>query len=171
VIRTERLLLRPAEPGDLEAFHAILCDPAATAFWSTPPHRSLDETRDWLGAMIACDPQSGEDFAVELDGRVIGKAGLYRFPEIGFIFHPGCWGRGLATEAIRPILDRSFARHALDRVTADVDPRNRRSLALLERLGFRRIGTRERSWLMGEQWCDSVDLVLDVSDWRGEATA
>ena len=36
--RTERLLLRPAQADDLEPLHAILSDPQAMAYWSSPPH-------------------------------------------------------------------------------------------------------------------------------------
>ena len=85
--------------GDLEALHRILSDPRAMAYWSSPPHEQIDQTRDWLASMIAIQPSEGEDFIVELGGRPIGKAGLWRFPEIGFIFHPDHWGRGYAREA------------------------------------------------------------------------
>jgi RimJ/RimL family protein N-acetyltransferase len=50
-------------------------------------------------------------------------------------------------------------------VVADVDPRNAASLRLLARLGFRQTGTREHSWLVGDEWCDSVDLALDAENW------
>ena len=66
----------------------------------------------------------GEDFIVELDGRLIGKAGLWRFPEIGFILHPDHWGRGFAREALGFVIDRAFDVHGLPKVDADVDPRN-----------------------------------------------
>jgi RimJ/RimL family protein N-acetyltransferase len=79
-IRTERLLLRPAVEDDVAAFHQILSNPDAMAFWSTLPHQSISETRDWVSAMIATDPAEGEDFVIELDGGLVGKAGLYRFP-------------------------------------------------------------------------------------------
>jgi RimJ/RimL family protein N-acetyltransferase len=151
-IRTERLRLRPAS--------------LATAYWSTPPHADLRQTRAWLQAMIDIPRGIGEDFAVEYAGRVIGKAGLYRFPEIGFIFRPDCWGKGLAAEAIRVVLDRAFAVHGLDRVDADVDPRNDASLRLLGRLGFIETDRKERTWFVGGRWCDSVYLKLDRRDWR-----
>lgn len=159
-ILTERLRLRPATIADLSAFHAILSDPRATAYWSTPPHETLDQSRDWLQSMIDIPHGEGEDFVVEQDGAVIGKAGLFRFPEIGFIFHPDVWGRGFATEALRPVLERAFSTHALEEVVADVDPRNSASLRLLTRLGFREVGRRERTWFVAGQWCDSVDLCL-----------
>ena len=160
-IRTERLWLRPACAEDLGALHAILADARAMAYWSTPPHRDLEQTREWLQSMIDIPPGEGEDFILEHDGRVIGKAGLYRFPEIGFILDPGYWGRGFAGEALRAVIDRAFAVHGLDRIEADVDPRNLASLRLLERLGFVETSRKTRTWNVGGQWCDSVYLRLD----------
>jgi len=163
--RTERLLLRPARADDLEGLHAILSDPRAMAYWSSPPHQSVDQTRDWLASMIAIQPSEGEDFMVEFEGQLIGKAGLWRFPEIGFIFHPEHWGRGFAREALAPVLDRAFSIHGLPKVGADVDPRNGSSLKLLGGLGFHETGRKERTWLVGGQWCDSVYLELDADSW------
>ena len=161
-LETPRTRLRPARGGDLDAIHAILSDRLATAYWSTPPHSGIEESRDWLAAMIAIPPGEGEDFVVEHDGRVIGKAGLYRFPEIGYIFHPDYWGRGLAREALAAILHRAFAVHRLDRVTADVDPRNLASLKLLAGLGFVETGRAARTWHVAGCWCDSIYLALEA---------
>lgn len=165
-LRTDRLLLRPATPRDLEPLHRIFGDPRAMGYWSTPPHRDLDQTREWLDSMLAIAPGEGEDFIVEFEGAVIGKAGLYRFPEVGFIFHPDHWGRGFANEALRWVLDRAFKVHRLDTVKADVDPRNEPSLRLLTRLGFCEVDRKKRTWFVNGQWCDSVFLSLDSGSWR-----
>ena len=159
-IRSERLLLRPATFDDVEAFHGIMRDARAMAFWSTPPHQDIAETRNWVASMINIDPGEGEDFVIELDGRVIGKAGLYRFPEIGFILHPDAWGKGYAREALQAVLDRAFTIHQLSIVEADVDPRNDASLRLLAGLGFHETSRASRTWNVGGQWCDSVYLQL-----------
>ena len=164
-IHTSRLVLRAAREADIEPLHAILSDRNAMAYWSSPPHRDIGQTRDWLGSMIAIQPSEGEDFVVEHRGRVIGKAGLWRFPEIGFIFHPDHWGRGFATEALTSVLDRAFQVHGLPKVDADVDPRNGSSLKLLQRLGFRETGRKERTWHVGDEWCDSVYLELEPHAW------
>ena len=81
-IRTPRLILRSARPDDLEAMHAVLSDPRATLWWSTPPHETLEQTAAWLDAMIA-NGADHPDFVVERDGRVIGKAGFFRLPDVG----------------------------------------------------------------------------------------
>ena len=165
-IRTDRLHLRKATMDDLEAFHSILSDPSAMAYWSTPPHEELEQSREWLQRMIAIPHGKGEDFAIEFEGRVVGKAGLYCFPEIGFILHPDVWGQGIATEALRLVLERAFGVHGLDKILADVDPRNDASLKLLTKLGFREVGRRKKTLLVGDQWCDSVDLSLSRDEFE-----
>jgi RimJ/RimL family protein N-acetyltransferase len=162
-VRTERLLLRPVTFDDVEALHCIFADERAMAHWSTPPHKEIAETRSWVASMIDIDPSEGEDFVIELDGRPIGKAGLYRFPEIGFILHPNEWGRGYAREALQVVLERAFEVHRLPCVEADVDPRNAASLRLLTGLGFREVRRACRTWNVGGKWCDSVYLQISRS--------
>jgi RimJ/RimL family protein N-acetyltransferase len=163
--RTERLVLRSAREEDLEAMHGVLSDAKAMAYWSSPPHADIAQTRDWLASMISIQRPEGEDFVIEVDGTLIGKAGLWRFPEIGFILRSDHWGRGYAKEALGLVLDRAFGVHGLAKVKADVDPRNHASLALLKSLGFRKTGRKDRSWLVGGQWCDSVYLELSAETW------
>ncbi len=166
VLRTDRLLLRRVRSGDLDDLHAVLSDVRAMRYWSTPPHAEMEQTAQWLADTMAIPPDEGEDFVIEREGRVIGKAGLYRFPEIGFILHPDHWRQGLAHEALMAVINRAFMVHRLLCIIADVDPDNAASLALLHRLGFRETGRAERTWLVGESWCDSVYLALDAGDWR-----
>lgn len=162
-IRTPRLILRPARPDDLEAMHAVLSDPRATLWWSEPPHETLEESRTWLDAMIANGPDH-PDFVIELDGRVIGKAGFWRLPEVGYILHPDVWGQGLASEAVGAAIDHVFGTRDFDSLTADVDPENAASIRLLERLGFVRTGFAERTWNVGGVWKDSVFYALSRAD-------
>ncbi len=164
-LRTRRLILRPARPDDLAALHAILSNPDATRFWSTLPHQTMAETERWLQSMLDIPPGAGEDFIVEVDGETAGKAGFFRFPEIGFILHPRFWGRGLAREALHAAIDRAFDVHRLSHIMADVDPRNQRSLRTLGDLGFTEVGRRVGAWRIGDELCDSVDLMLRAEAW------
>lgn len=157
-ILTPRLRLRRAAAGDLHALHALLSDPLAMRYWSTLPHEDLGQTSAWLAEMIAAPPDAADDYVVEHDGRVIGKAGCWRLPEIGFLFHPAYWGRGFAFEALTAVIERVFAHHPIPSIRADVDPRNTASLRLLARLGFRETSRAARTWKIGEEWCDSVYL-------------
>ncbi|MXP10721.1 GNAT family N-acetyltransferase [Pseudoblastomonas halimionae] len=160
ILTTERLTLRPASKNDLDGFHAILSDPRATSYWSTPPHASVDQTQAWLASMLEIPDGEGEDFVIEYEGRMIGKAGFFRFPEIGFILHPEAWGKGFAREALAAVLARGFEVHRIDAVEADVDPRNAASLNVLGKLGFVETGRESRTYRIGDEWCDSVYLKL-----------
>jgi len=161
VLKTPRLTLRRAVMEDVEAFHRVFSDPAAMSYWSTLPHSTLSETKDWVADMVAATEAGlSEDFVVECDGRVIGKAGFWRPPEIGYILHPDYWGKGLASEAVQAVLSHAFGPMALQCVTADVDPRNQASLRLLARHGFIETRRASKTWKIGETWADSVYLAL-----------
>ena len=160
VIRTARLLLRRPQADDLDAFHAIMSDPAAMRFWSTLPHADREVTRAWLERKLVRNAAGGEDFAITRDGRLIGEVGAGRLPDFGFMLHPDCWGEGLATEASRGFIDYIFAKPEVAELTADVDPRNVASLGVLGKLGFVVTGTAEKTFRLGDEWCDSVYLAL-----------
>ncbi|WP_333591404.1 GNAT family N-acetyltransferase [Brevundimonas sp.] len=163
-IETARLVLRPAREGDLDGMHAVLSNPQAMRWWSTPPHDALDQTREWLGAMIA-GGGPGLDLVIEREGRVIGKVGFYQPPDLGYILHPDHWGQGLATEALSAALDRLFATTDHAQATADIDPDNAASLRLVQKLGFIRTGFAERTWDVGGEWKDSVYYALPREAW------
>ena len=167
VIRTARLVLRRVRPEeDFAGMHAVLCNPEAMAYWSTPPHETAAQTRDWLAAMAATGPDEGDDFIIEYQGRAIGKAGFYRFPDIGYIIEPELWGQGIVAEALAPLIARAFTLYGQERLTADVDPRNTASIRLLEKLGFAETHRAERTWQIAGQWCDSVYFALSQEDWQ-----
>ena len=157
-IVTARLRLRRAEMDDLAAIHAVLSDAQAMRYWSTTPHATLEQSRVWLASMVAASPSESDDFLIEYEGRVIGKVGCWRMPEIGFILHSDFWGKGLAREAIGAAIEHILATLPVEAIIADVDPRNAASLRLLTRLGFVETGRAARTMQVGEEWCDSVYL-------------
>ena len=154
-IRTERLLLRRARLDDVVAMHAIMSNPEAMRFWSTPPHAELDDTRRWIESMVEDDPEERDDFIVTLGGRLIGKLGAWRLPEIGFLLDPAEWGRGYASEALAAYIIRRRNLGSTE-LTADVDPRNSSSIKLLELAGFAESGRASGTWQVGDELCDSV---------------
>ncbi len=161
VLSTSRLTLRRPRIEDAPALHAILSDPAAMRYWSTLPHAELAQSEAWVAATIAAIATGAcDDFFVERDGALIGKAGLWNGDEIGFLFSPAVWGQGYAREALGAVIRHAFTTGGRTQIRADVDPRNERCLRLLTRLGFRETGRAERTFCIGGQWSDSVYLVL-----------
>lgn len=161
ILRTRRLLLRRPRSDDVAAMHMILRDPLAMRYWSTLPHTTVAESEAWVIKTIdAINAGECDDFFVERDGLLVGKAGLWRHNEIGFLFSPAVWGKGYAREALQALIDRAFHERGLEEIRAEVDPRNERCLTLLARLGFRETGRAERTWHIGGEWSDSVYLSL-----------
>lgn len=159
-IRTARLLLRRARPDDLDAVHAFMSSPQAMRYWATLPHASMAVTEPWFEAQFFSGDPARDEWVVEHEGRVIGNIGIWNQPELGYIFHPDVWGRGIAMEAATAFIAYAFATYAMDAITADVDPRNAASLTLLRKLGFVETGRAERTFLVGDEWCDSIYLAL-----------
>jgi ribosomal-protein-alanine N-acetyltransferase len=158
MIRTDRLVLRRATWDDLDAVHRLFSEPRAMRYWSRPEHETLEETRHWLRFLV--EPAADSlDFLIEKDGEVIGKAGAWQLPEVGFLLHPDHWGQGLAFEAMAAVIAHVETEvPALPKLTAEVDPRNAASLQLLSRLGFRETHRAERTLLWKDEWCDSIWL-------------
>jgi RimJ/RimL family protein N-acetyltransferase len=105
----------------------------------------------------------GQDFIIELNGRAIGKVGAWRLPEFGFILHPDFWGQGIATEASRAFVDYAVSTLGATELRVDVGPRNAASLGVLKRLGFVETGRASDTFLLGDEWCDSIYLTLRLS--------
>ena len=159
-ILTPRLRLRRAKSADAAPLHGVFGDARAMRYWSTPTHAGLERTRRFVEAMIEAPEEISDDFVIEFEGRAVGKAGCWRLPEVGYILHPALWGQGLAREALEAVIGRMFGVRGLEALTADVDPRNQRSLCLLARLGFRETHRGAHTWRVGDEWCDSVYLEL-----------
>ena len=166
-LRTARLVLRRARPDDLDDLHAVLSDARAMRYWSTPPHADVEQTQAMLTGMIEAPAEEADDFVLVREGRVIGKAGCWKLPELGYILHPDFWGQGLAREALAAVIDHVFAAHPIPAITAEVDPRNLASLGLLARLGFEETGRAEATWEIAGEVSDSVYLKLTRPTGRG----
>jgi [ribosomal protein S5]-alanine N-acetyltransferase len=69
------------------------------------------------------------------------------------------------TEGFALALDFAFRRLKLHRVEANVQPANRRSLALVERVGFEREGYSRRYVKIAGRWRDHVRLAMLAEDW------
>src|SRR5688572_12896924 len=62
---------------------SVLSSVEATIYWFEPPHSRIAQSKAWLASMVGIAGETGEDFVVEHEGRVIGKMGFHAFPVIG----------------------------------------------------------------------------------------
>jgi [ribosomal protein S5]-alanine N-acetyltransferase len=164
-IETPRLVLRRLAERDAPALHAMLSDAEVMRFWSSLPHVALHETEAWIADSLEATARGdAHDFAVLREGKLVGRVAFWMGNEIGFLFDRTVWGQGVAREAVAAMLGHGFEALGFASVRADVDPENAGSLKLLERLGFRRTGSAERTFKIGDRWVDSVYLELRAED-------
>ncbi len=172
---TERLRLRRLEPADAEAMFAYRSDPRVTAYQGWEP-ASREEVASYIVSLAGAAPDvPGSWFQVGItlreDGDLIGDVGIHvpvhdrRQAEIGITLVHDRQGRGYGTEALRAVLGYLFGELGKHRVYGSVDPRNLRSIALLERLGMRKEAHHRQSlWFKGE-WVDDVIYAVLDGEW------
>ena len=174
-LQTPRLLLRPLRVDDADALLAIFSDPQVMRYWSTPPWTSSEQAH----AMINRDLDGmarGEHIRLGLerldDHALIGHCTLFawfkqsRRAEVGYGMARACWGQGYMDEALRALLNWGFANWDLNRVEADIDPRNTGSERSLLRLGFVKEGHLRQRWIVGDEVSDTGLYGLLRSDWE-----
>ncbi|WP_245872875.1 GNAT family N-acetyltransferase [Deinococcus planocerae] len=147
--------LRPLRPGDEEAAVRWAADPefCRAAGW-TPGLAPRLVREHWRPIVAGAWP----DFlrlGVELGGRLVGYVDLANLTREAGEFGIGIgerarWGRGVGREAGGQMLALAFGPLGLEAVTAQVYAPNRRSHALMRRLGFRENGRGEPEPYRGE---------------------
>jgi len=165
ILRTPRLVLRPFERSDSPDLLRVFADADVVRYWSSGAWTDIAQAE----AMIADAHQSYLDgglyrYAIALadTNRLIGICNLRghfeqnRRCELGYALGRAHWGQGYAGEALEALLDHAF--HALDinRIEADIDPRNEASARLLEKLGFRREGYMPERWIVHGEKADTA---------------
>ena len=150
VLETPRTRLRALRLSDMEAWAEILCTDRSR--WMDGP-MSRDDAFIELAASAGGWLLRGIGFwAVEAreGGEALGFAGINmepsdREPELGYFLREAAEGRGYATEACQAARDWAWAQ-GLPSLVSYVDPENRRSVCLAERLGARRDAEAEAAY-------------------------
>jgi RimJ/RimL family protein N-acetyltransferase len=156
-IDTERLRLRQWRPADYEPFAALNADPRVMEFFPSVLTRAeSDAIADRSAAFIR--ERGWGPWAVELrySGEFVGSVGLHT-PSSDLPFSPCVevlwrlafehWGKGLASEAARAACEFAFRSLKLEEIVSFTVVGNRRSRAVMERLGMRPSGTFEHPGL------------------------
>jgi len=140
-IETERLLLREWREDDLDAYARVCADREVSRYLSGPLSR--DDTWRQMAMFTGHWTLRGYGtWAVEEkeSGAMIGRIGLHNpegWPglEVGWTIDRSVWGRGYATEGGQASLDFAWRELGAEHVISIIDPDNRLSIAVAERLG------------------------------------
>jgi RimJ/RimL family protein N-acetyltransferase len=181
-LATERLLLRPFEPGDLDALVEIQGDPEVVRYL----YFDARDRAELRGVLTEKQTRT----AIEKDGDALNLAAVLRdggtlvgdvtlwliseqhsLGEVGYILHPRHGGRGYATEATRALLALGFEQLGMHRIRGRLEARNTASVRVLERVGMRREAHFVENEFVKGEWNDEVVYALLEREWRAAQAA
>ena len=134
---TERCVLRPIQPADIDFLVCLRTDPEVRTFLGGPlaEYEARRRATSEIGAPKA--------FLVEsrLTCAPIGLVDIsdhgHGGPEVSYAFVPSAWGQGLGSESVGAVAAWFHGQHPDVRLLAVTQTANRRSCLLLEGLGAR----------------------------------
>ncbi len=165
ILQGERCLLRALVPGDAPSLRRHADDPevARNLFEGFPSPYPLAAAEAWCGHE-ANSGRFGYVWGIVVDGAVVGCAGLVPATgwmrcnaEAGYWIGREFWRRGIASDALRQVVDWAFAAQPeLTRITAHIFAANDGSQAVARKCGLVREGVLRRSAIKDGQVIDRV---------------
>ncbi|AGP42249.1 GNAT family N-acetyltransferase [Sorangium cellulosum] len=165
VLTTPRLTLRSIAPSDAERIFRIQSDPEVVRYFGRAPDGSLADAERRIATIMAGVQENTSirwGITLKESGELVGTGGFWRWnkphrwAEIGYDLLPAFWNRGIMTEALRALIRFGFASMELHRVEAQIDPENRASARVLERLGFALEGRQRQNWYYDGRYTDTA---------------
>jgi ribosomal-protein-alanine N-acetyltransferase len=175
VIETERLVLRPLAPTDLEFVFRHFSDPEVTRYMlDEEPLSDIRQAQELIDFYAQPDGKNYNRWGIarKENGALIGTCGFHKWnrrsarAEIGYDLTPAFWGQGVMTEAVSAMLWNGFGRMGLNRVEAIVYPENIASVRLLTHLGFSREGVMREYYRLGGRFYDHALFSLLRREWE-----
>jgi RimJ/RimL family protein N-acetyltransferase len=142
-LETQRLLLRPFRPTDFEPYADMCADPEVMRYMGDRGVLNREDAWRHMAMLVGHWQLRGYGmWAVEerATSTFIGRVGLH-FPdgwpdqELGWAVARSHWSNGFAFEAASAALVYAFDSLHWPRVISLIDPANRRSIRLAQRLG------------------------------------
>lgn len=110
-------------------------------------------------------------FVIVYDEQVVGQlslsdisGGALRSASIGYWVSQHVAGRGIVPTAVALAIDYAFEGLRLHRIEICIRPENTASLRVVEKLGLRYEGRRDRYIHIAGRWCDHDSFALTVED-------
>jgi ribosomal-protein-alanine N-acetyltransferase len=120
------------------------------------------------------DDQTGMPFVIEYEGAIVGQInvanilhGSVSSAVVGYWISPEVAGRGVTPTAVALVTDYLFNVLGLHRVEIDIRPENAASLRVVEKLGFRYEGLKERYIHINGAWRDHYVFALTHEEVSG----
>ncbi|MEY4926831.1 MAG: hypothetical protein RI894_1267 [Bacteroidota bacterium] len=138
-----KVLLRPWGNSDAEQLATLANNPKIGGNLTNrfPYPYTLSDANGFIAMTQSSD--FVHIFAVEADGQLVGGAGVHpkddidcKNLEIGYWIGEPFWGRGIATDAVRLLVEFGWKNYDVTRIYARVFGPNIGSMRVVEKLGF-----------------------------------
>lgn len=159
---TERLILRRYRPEDAEPLHRYLGpDPAMAQCAGWNPYATLETAQETVRRFIAgYDDERSYSWVMDVDDVVVGTIGAWDYQddriEVGFRIIQGWRRRGLATEALRKVLEYLTENEGIPCVIARCASDNIGSRRVLEKAGMRLVRAEKEGLTVGDRVYDRL---------------
>lgn len=172
---TERLILKGIRLSDAKSMFKYRSDPQIYEFQYWKP-QTLQEVEEFISTKISKVPNipgTWYQLGIYLKEtyELIGDIGIHFIEpenlqvEIGYTLSMDCQGRGYAAEAVGSVINYLFNSLNKHRIIASVDPRNTKSIALLDRIGMRKEAHFRKSVWFNEEWADDIIYAILKEEW------
>ena len=169
-LQTERLLLREIQGADAEDLFAIHGDPELMRWFGNDPLPDLQAASKLVETFAGCrtlaNPGTRCGIQPKHESRLIGTCGLFSWNRswkkcvIGYELASAWHGKGHMREALGAVLSWGFEHMDLNRVEAQIHPRNTASVKLASTLGFVEEGLLREVGYWGGAFHDMLQLSL-----------
>ena len=146
VVSTQRLVLRHLTMDDLDALAMLYADPDVRRYFpdGTQTREETREELEWILDVYYAKYGYGLWATIDKEtGAFIGRCGLLPWEiegrtevEVAYLLDKDYWGRGLATEAARAIVDYAFATLPVERLICMFEPANEASRRVAANAGM-----------------------------------
>jgi ribosomal-protein-alanine N-acetyltransferase len=97
--------------------------------------------------------------------------GNFHSAYLGYYGHAEFAGRGYMSEGLQLVTRYAFGKIGLHRIEANIQPGNRRSIALVEKCGFVKEGFSRRYLKVAGRWRDHERWAITLEGWRARTSA
>lgn len=171
-LETDRLIMREWDINDAYDVYEYAKSKKVGPMAGWKPHESVEETKKIIEMFIE-ENETWAIYSKELK-KVIGSIGMHNTDkenqlELGYVLAEECWGQGLMVEASKAVIKYGFDNLGLDNIYVGHFSYNKQSKRVIEKLGFRYIETKEKSYKIYDgSMVDDVCYLLSKEEFKAE---
>lgn len=162
ILATERCIVRDFIEEDWFQLHQYCSDTEVTRYTFWGPNTE-EQTRDFIDSSIKSQielPRKSYEMAIvdKRSNAILGNCCIRvekTNAEIGYCLSQPYWGKGLATEVTRTLMQFGFQELGIHRIYATCRPENIGSAKVMEKAGMRKEGHLREHTFFKNEWQDS----------------